>query len=501
MPPAEILHAENQALKAELAQRDALIAWLQKQVFGGGKSEKLDAAQLRLKLLDQQKLIEPTATPETITYERRRASREKLPLRAEAFAHLPIKESVVIEPAEVVADPDQFERIGEERSFEIDVVPPKLFKREFVRPKYRTKGQPDQPPVVAPARVRPVEGGYASAGLLAWVLISKYVDHAPLYRLEKMSSRWGARLPRQSMAEWVRIASQWLEPIYQGMHDRLLQSGYVQVDETPVRCHDPDQKRGKTKDGWWWVMSRPGGDVVFDWRMSRQHGELTSLIEGFAGILQSDGYGAYGAHAAKHPEVTWVGCWAHARRKFFEAQRENPRVAQWILRLIAGMYHQEKQWDEARIDASQRRKHRERYFTRKLYWLRVVVLRVRQQVLPKSGLGKACTYLLGQWTPLVEHLRHGETRIDNNLVENAIRPSALGKKNWLFVGHPDAGQRSAIIYSLVISCQRHGHDPLVYLRDVLTRLPQRRPDADITDLLPVNWRPPNEVEVTATAVS
>ena len=218
MPPAEILHAENQALKAELAQRDALIAWLQKQVFGGGKSEKLDAAQLRLKLLDQQKLIEPTATPETITYERRRASREKLPLRAEAFAHLPIKESVVIEPAEVVADPDQFERIGEERSFEIDVVPPKLFKREFVRPKYRTKGQPDQPPVVAPARVRPVEGGYASAGL------------------EKMSSRWGARLPRQSMAEWVRIASQWLEPIYQGMHDRLLQSGYVQVDDGARRA-------------------------------------------------------------------------------------------------------------------------------------------------------------------------------------------------------------------------------------------------------------------------
>lgn len=130
-----------------------------------------------------------------------------------------------------------------------------------------------------------------------------------------------------------------------------------------------------------------------------------------------------------------------------------------------------------------------------------MVLRLRQQVLPKSGLGKACTYLLGQWTPLVEHLRHGETRLDNNLVENAIRPSALGKKNCLFVGHPGAGQRSAIIYSLVISCQRHGHDPLVYLRDVLNRLPQRRPDADITDLLPANWRPPNEVAVTATAVS
>ncbi|MCC5025652.1 MAG: transposase [Candidatus Synoicihabitans palmerolidicus] len=124
----------------------------------------------------------------------------------------------------VLAAPEQFEKIGEERSFEVDVVPTKLFKREFVRPKYRAKAQLDRAPVVAPARVRPVEGGYASAGLLAWVLISKYVDHAPRYRLEKMSSRWGARLPRQSMVEWVRIASDWLEPIYQGMRRRLLES-------------------------------------------------------------------------------------------------------------------------------------------------------------------------------------------------------------------------------------------------------------------------------------
>ncbi|WED66567.1 IS66 family transposase [Synoicihabitans lomoniglobus] len=494
MPPAEVLYAENQALKAELAQRDALIGWLQKQVFGGGKSEKLDPSQLKLKLLDQQKLIEQTATPETISYERRRASRERVPLRAEAFAHLPVKETVVIEPEEVLAAPNQFERIGEQRSFEVDVVPPKLFKREFVLPKYRAKNQADRAPVVAPAQVRPVEGGYASAGLLAWVLISKYLDHAPLYRLEKMSGRWGARLPRQSMVEWVRIASDWLEPIYTRMHRGLLESGYVQVDETPVRCHDPDQKRGKTKDGWLWVMNRPGGDVVFDWRLSRQHGELTSLVEGFAGVLQSDGYGAYAAYAAAHPEVRWVGCWAHARRKFFEAQGENPRVAQWILRSIAWMYHQEKHWDETGLDTSQRQQRRERDFTRRLYWLRVVVARVREQVLPQSGLGKACAYLLGQWAPLCEHLRHGETRLDNNLVENAIRPSALGKKNWLFVGHPDAGQRSAIIYSLVISCQRHGHDPLIYLRDVLTRLPQRQPGADITDLLPANWKPPVEVE-------
>ncbi|MCC5024371.1 MAG: hypothetical protein J6386_16975 [Candidatus Synoicihabitans palmerolidicus] len=196
MPPAAELYAENIALKAELAQLDALIAWLKKQMFGGGKSEKLDPAQLQIKLSDQQKLAAAGQGTERISYERRRASQEKRLLRAETFAKLPVSETIVIEPAEVQAAPEQYERIGEERSFEVDVVPPKLFKREFVRPKYRTKGNRDLAPVVAPARVRLVEGGFASAGLLAWVLYSKYVEHQPLFRLEKAPLRWGAQLER-----------------------------------------------------------------------------------------------------------------------------------------------------------------------------------------------------------------------------------------------------------------------------------------------------------------
>ncbi len=376
------LENENVALRSQLE-------WLQRQMFSGGKSERLDPAQLKLKLLDQQKLIEQTATPETITYERRRASREKPPLRAEAFAHLPVKQTVVIEPEEVVAEPDQFERIGEESSFEVDVVPPQLFKREFVRPKYSSEGSAAAAPGSGP-------GAGASGGgrLRLGGAVGLGVDHAPLYRVEKMSSPLGrtAAAPEYGRVGAHRIG--WLEPIYQGMHRGLCESGYVQGDETPVRCHDPDQKRGKTKDGWLWVMSRPGGDVVFDWRLSRQHGELTSLIDGFAGILQSDGYGAYAAHAAAHPEVSWVGlswvgCWAHARRKFFDAQGEQPRVAQWILRLIAGMYHQEKPGDQAGIAATQRRERRPRYFTGKLYGLRVVVLRLRQHVFAQIRSGQS----------------------------------------------------------------------------------------------------------------
>jgi len=291
------------------------------------------------------------------------------------------------------------------------------------------------------------------------------------------------------MADWIAITAEWLEPIYKTMLRRLLAGNYLQADETPIRCNDPDEKRGGTTEGWLWVISRPGDDVVFDWRLSRRHGELTSLINGYTGILQSDGYGAYASHAKQHPGITWVACWAHARRRFFESQSEHPKAAALILRLIGRLYQEEREWDAAGVSKDQRRELRQAHFALPLRWLKRIVLGLRERVLPKSGLGKACDYLLGHWTPLSAHLDHGETRLDNNLVENAIRPSAIGKKNWLFIGHPDAGQRSAIIYSIVVSCQRHGKDPHAYMKDVLSRLPKMSTKDDLTPLLPINWQP------------
>lgn len=152
--------------------------------------------------------------------------------------------------------------------------------------------------------IKAVQGGYASAGLLAWIALSKYVDHQPLYRLEQQSARWGARVPRQTMADWIRITAEWLEPIYRQMYRRLLAGNYLQADEIPVQCNDPDEKKGRTSEGWLWAISRPGEDVVFDWRLSRRHSELASLIEGYRSILQSDAYGAYEAYAKEHLEFT-----------------------------------------------------------------------------------------------------------------------------------------------------------------------------------------------------
>jgi transposase len=503
MPPlAELPQAylavtrERDALKGELLDLQRQLAWLRRQVFGGAKSEALDRQQLLLQLRELETLVAKTEAPrQTIAYERATQAPAKRTLPAELFAHLPVRETVVIEPAAVQAEPAAYEKIGEERTFEVEITPPQLFKREIVRVKYRAKADRTQPPLLAPALARPVPGGYASAGLLAWVVVAKYLDHLPLYRQERMLTRWGAAIPRQTLGEWIRIAAEWLEPLYRLMLARLRDGGYVQADETPIRCQDPDAPGGGTTQGYLWVIGRPGSDVCFDWRMSRRHGEATTLLGEFAGVLQADGYAAYDAHAADRPTVVRVGCWAHARRKWVEAQAEHPQATRVALKLIARLYRYERAWDEADVtaerprDTDERARLRQRHFARALQWLHALALNLRARVRPKSGLGEASAYLLAQWTPLTRHLQHGVTQLDNNLLENAIRPSAVGKKNWLFIGHPEAGQRTAILYSIIVSCQRHGHDPAAYLRDVLARLPALTNQDDLDALTPRRWQP------------
>ncbi|MCX5682347.1 MAG: IS66 family transposase [Planctomycetota bacterium] len=497
MPPAEQLYAENLSLKSvvaglheEIARLKVQLDWLKQRLFGPGRGETLDRAQLLLQLEGLEKLAARLATPpQIVTYERTAAAPAERTTPAEHFAKLPVKETITIEPEEVKAAPAAYERIGEEKTFEIDIVPPQLFKREIVRPKYRKIEDKSVPPVVAPAPAKAVAGGYASAGLLAFIMVSKYVDHQPLYRLEKQSARWGARLSRQTMMEWVAQGATWCEIIYRQMRAALIAGDYLQADETPVRCQDPDVP-GKTAQGWLWVISRPGADVIFDWRMSRRHEEASSLLHGFQGRLQSDGYEAYAAFVKTHPGVVHLGCWTHARRYFHDALEEAPTRAGFVLRLIAHLYHLEQTWDTAGLTGPALRAHlRRSEFGLTLKLLKRTAKHLLGLVRPKSQLGEACTYLLNHWDVLVAHCDHGCSRLDNNLVKNAIRPSALGKKNWLFIGHPDAGQRSAIIYSIVVSCQRHGINPLAYLKDVLTRLPAMTNQDDIAALTPAKWKP------------
>ena len=489
MSAATINPDEVQLLREEITVLRRQIEWLKQKLFGPGQSEKLDRAQLLLQLGELEKLVAPERPTETITYERSAGPAPKRTLPAEAFAHLPVKETVEIVPAAVKQDPTLYEKIGEERTFEVDIVPPQLFKREIIRPKFRHCLDRNRAPLLAPAPPRVVMGGFASAGLVAWALTAKFCDHLPLYRQEKMLARWGAPISRQNLSDWVGAATALLEPLVKQMKQDLLQGGYVQVDETPIRCNDPDLRDGKTTTGWLWALARPGGDVIFEWRLSRRHEEAERLLGDYQGVLQSDGYEGYAAYVRVHAGAEWVGCWAHTRRRFFEAAAERPQTAARVLRLIGQLYQLESEWDAAGV-GEKRMALRQEHFARPLARLRRLVTALQARVLPRSGLGQACSYLLGHWTILHAHVRHSHTRLDTNSVENAIRPSKLGAKNWLFIGHPDAGDRAAVIYSLVVSCQRHGHNPHDYLRDVLSRLPAMTTSDNLRPLLPSLWQAP-----------
>lgn len=292
------LQAKNQQLESNLRESETTrlrqrgesvqeitylkrqIEALKRKIFGAARSERISDAQLQLALDELQKeASEQEEVPaEVISYHRRKARRE------EPVARLPEDIEVVTEeiiPEEVKAAPEQYERIGEEVTEELDVVPMKFIKRRIVRPKFKRLGQPDAAPFVAPLPARVVPGGLPAAGLIAHLIVAKYVDHLPLYRLEKaLAQRFGVKLPRQRMCDWIGYAVEnWLAQIYHSIRQGLIAGDYLQIDETPIRYLDPDRK-GKSHRGYFWVYGRPGGDICFDWKLGRGEGRGHAHLAG-----------------------------------------------------------------------------------------------------------------------------------------------------------------------------------------------------------------------------
>lgn len=303
------------------------------------------------------------------------------------------------------------------------------------------------------------------------------------------------------MCRWADLATFWLRPLARRIHETLLGERYLQSDETPVEFLEPGH--GQTKTGYLWTLHRPGGDVFYQWHPGRGQTCLKELLGDFTGILQCDGYAAYPAHAAKHPGVTLAACWAHVRRKFFEALQTGQSLAAGPLKAIGELYAVEKELRDTRAGPVERAAVRQRDSAPILETLRHDLSRLRGHafVLPKSPLGRAIDYTLGLWPKLEIFLRHGEVEIDNNGIENAIRPTAVGKRNWLFVGGEDTGERGAVIYTLIESSKRRGHEPYAYLKDVLERLPGMKNTDDLDVLLPANWRPVGEPALPLLAAS
>ncbi len=474
--------AESQRENALLRQKIDLLV---RRVFGAS-SETLDPAQLELLMaLPAAAVVETPAIQPVPELSVVRSRKERTPRLPE---DLPVVEEV-IEPEPVKAQPEAWRCIGQEVSEQLDYEPARFLRRRTIRKKYVHRTEVDHAPVIAALPERLQDRSLPGPGLIAQILVGKYCDHLPLYRQEQIFlSRHQVHLPRQTLARWVALAADWLKPIYENIRTGVLAGGYVQVDETPVDYLEPGY--GRARQGYLWTGHRPGGDVFYRWETSRAAACLDHIIPvDFSGTLQCDGYAAYRSFAnGRGDTIELAGCWAHVRRKFYEALESAPRTAGWIVRQIQHLYRVEANLRAHKAGPQLRaavRAHESRPIVARLKRV-LIQLKASGRHLPQSSLGTAMDYTLGQWRTLEVFLKDGRVEIDNNLVENAIRPTAIGKKNWLFIGQAEAGERSAIIYTVIESCRRRGLNPYTYLREVLTRLP-RMTNKQIPEVTPETW--------------
>ena len=470
------LVAENQLLRGKL---DAFI----RRYFGGQKNESLSSGQLELLLQGfTQELVAAqtsTATKAPAAESRRAPVRQRLP------ENLPVRSRQELIPAEVQAEPDAFRKIDETVTDILDYEPGRLVRDQVVRPRFVRRDAADATVLAAPLPNRLIEKGLPGPGLLAHVLIERFQNHQPFYRQQQcFAQRHQYSLSRQTLVGWMEPLADWLQAIVNRMRSGLVGGDYLQVDETVIRYLDRDEP-GKSQTGYLWAYSHPRGDVVFDWRISRSREGPAEFLAGFKGVLQTDGYSAYISLAEERPELDLCHCVAHWRRKFIEAKDEDRR-AHWFLLQFRHLYAVEARARHTSAGPALRQAWRSA--ESRMIWARLkrAVDVLTPKVLPQSLLGRALAYGRNQWTGLVRHLELGRVEIDNNLVENAIRPTAVGKKNFLFVGHPDAGWRSAVFYSLVESCRRRGINAERYLKDVLVHLPDLQ-QSELDRFLPGEW--------------
>jgi transposase len=401
--------------------------------------------------------------------------------------HLPRERLEYHPPQEALVCPgcgQPKERMGEEITEQLDYVPASFLVRQHVRVKYACK-KCQEGVVIADLPARPIERGRPGEGLLAHVLTSKYCDHLPLHRQEVIFRRHGVEMARSTLCDWVREGATLLTPVVQEMHRQILVAPKIHTDDTPVTARNGS---GKEKHkGFLWAYIDPDNNVVFDYTSGHSREGPLRFLGDYAGYVQADAYNGYDALFAKG-RATEVACWAHTRRKFFDAQDSDPAHAAEVLVLIGDLYQIEAQAKEKNLGREQIQALRQKESRPILGVIEKRIASWGPQVLPKSPIGQAIAYAQGQWQALNRYLDDGVLDIDNNLAERTLRMVAIGRKNWLFVGHDNGGHRAAIIYSLVASCKLCAIDPFAYLRDVLERI-STHPASRIAELLPRNWKP------------
>ena len=422
---------------------------------------------------------------ETLSSPARVQAPKEQPKRSPLPAHLPRVEVRHEPEGTVCACGSPMKRMGEDVSEKLDYTPGVFHVERHIRGKWACSKC--QTLIQAPVPAQVIDKGVPTAGLLAQVLVAKYADHQPLYRQEGIFERAGVAIPRSTLAQWVGVCGVQLQPLVDALRAVLLERPVLHADETPVAMLTPG--KGKTHRAYIWSYSSTQFDgvhaVVYDFADSRAAAHPKQFLQGWCGKLVCDDYAGYKGLFAE--SVTEVGCLAHARRKFSDlwTNHKSP-LAEEALKLFGKLYDLER---EAH-DLSAEERHRLRQLQSKPIAdkLREWLLLQRQKATDGTAIAKAIDYSLNRWQALTRFLEDGTLPIDNNWVENRIRPIALGRSNWLFAGSLRAGKRAAAVMSLTQSARLNGHDPYRYLKDVLERLPTQ-PANRIGELLPHSWTP------------
>jgi len=383
----------------------------------------------------------------------------------------------------------QLKRIGEDVSEKLDYTPGEFSVERHVRGKWACESC--ETLIQAPVPAQVIDKGIPTSGLLAHVLVAKYGDHLPLYRQETIFARAGHAIPRSTLAEWVGRCGVALQPLVDALREELMTQAILHADETPVPMLSPGKK--KTHQAYVWAYASTRFDalqaVIYEFAPSRAGKHARAFLQNWQGKLVCDDFAGY--KAGFEQGLTEIACWAHARRKFYDLHASGKStIAEQALAYIGQLYEIEA--EAKALTATERQTIRQAraapIIDELYYWL----IAQRQRVPKGSATSKAIAYSLKRWPALIRYLEDGAVPIDNNWVENQVRPWALGRKNWLFAGSLRSGQRAAAVMSLIQSAKINGHDPYAYLKDVLQRLPTQKASS-INELLPHKWVTPDKV--------
>lgn len=495
----EELLNENKLLKERDQLRDEQIKylteqieWFKRQLFGK-KSEKCVESKNEEQLYFEgfEKLAKvPSNEKQTIPAHERAKRQSNGQDKITLPADLPIEKQVLDIPENEKTCPEtgrQLVKIDDEVTSKLAYKPGSYYIKQIIRPKYALPQNSEGGIRIASLPDSLLTRCQAHESFLADILTKKFNDHLPLYRISEILSQNGIGISRQTLSQWVIRCGHALKPLYQEMTRQILQSENVFIDESPIAMLDPG--KGKTHTAFMWVLV--GGKAadppyrVYNFRLNRQHHHAEELLSGYRGVLHSDKYGAYEA-LANQKQFVWTPCFAHIRRKFFEAESGDLKFRDWVLRKIRYLFMFEKvAWARSEEERLRIRQEKEVPIIDELITAIKDKL-VNGKNLPKSKFREALGYFCGLIPYLKNYTKHPWSRIDNNVAERAVRPLAIGRKNWLFVGNEAGGEAAAVILSLVQTCRGLGVNPREYLEDVMQRL-MSHPVNKLCELLPDQW--------------